>query len=131
MIERIPPALLQTRIGGHLSEAHETRKVCFLSQAPEFLRQLVAELGPLAGTAMVQKDPKTVRESGVVSYDSESIILEIYEDALKRDGLKLHCHVNGNLQTSAWLQLTTLNKDANLWELVQKLRADLEASRPH
>lgn len=131
MIDKIPHALLNTRIGG-MSQAHETRKFCFLFEGPTFLQKVVREIGPLAGNNPVTADNLPFRESGKVVYDSQFLKMEMSEDPLRRNGLKLHYRVldaSGAQVLGGSSTLGRLNKDDALTELVHQIRAQLPASK--
>lgn len=89
MLNRIPPALLVSRVGG-LSLAHEVRKACFLKDAPTFLRELASSLGEQGTIKVIQQNPKM---SGIVSFTGESLKMELFEDPGPQDGVQLVCNV--------------------------------------
>lgn len=89
MLDRIPPALLVSRVGG-LSLAHEVRKICFLKDAPTFLRSLAAMLGEQGTITVQRQNPK---QSGIVSFTGETLKMELFEDPGPQDGVQLVCYV--------------------------------------
>ena len=131
MIAKIPSALLVTRIGGN-SEAHTTRKFNFLAQAPRFLQSLVLEFGALASNGDFTSTSLPCKESGKVAYDSEFLKLEMYEDPLRVNGLRLHFRVinaAGTELLAGARPVIGLAKNAALFELVQEIRDQLQLAK--
>lgn len=128
MIEKIPSALLVTRVGGR-SVAHETRKVCFHFQAPHFLQKVAQEVGPLAGTGVAISTLLPLRESGSVTWESKFLKMKICEDPLRHDGLTLDCSVldaSGALTFGRNTPMGRLAKNAELFELVCQIKEQLK-----
>lgn len=131
MIDKIPQALLTNRIGG-LSLAHETRKHNFHVEAPKFLRALVHEIGPLAAGGTVTTDQIPYRESGKVIYTSQYLSLEMGEDPLSQDGVRLHFRVlseAGLLKVSGRMPMTRFAKHEALSEFIHEIQGQLQRNR--
>lgn len=123
MLERIPPALLAVRIGGHLTPAR-MRKQNFLKFALPFLKSIIQEIGMIAGEGSFSVNPLGDYQSGKATFESPTLYLELAEDEVKQDGIRLTHRIRtpeGQLIESGWAPLAVLKKDNELAVFLYKL----------
>lgn len=88
MLNRIPPALLVSRIGG-MSLAHGVRKTCFVKEAPVFLREVAGILGVQGSVSVL---PQSEKQSGVVTFTGETLRMQVFEDPGPQNGVQFVCY---------------------------------------
>jgi hypothetical protein len=131
MLDKIPFALLTKRIGGILLP-DEMRKFNFLMHAPGFLNQLVSAIGKDAGPGMITTDLQNKRESGRVTFQSKSVKLELSEDPLRKDGVRLDYMVlnpSGGTHYKGDQPCEVLSKGSNLAIFIHKISKELAATK--
>lgn len=127
MLNRIPTALLNSRIGG-LGLAHEMRKVCFLKEAPVFLREVATLLG-VQGAITV--DPQLPRQSGRITFTGETVRMAVFEDPGPQNGAQFSCVIllpDGSTKTTHQRFLADLAKGDAWGYFIHAVKNDL-ASR--
>ena len=131
MLDKIPPALLAKRIGG-LLQPSEMRKFNFLKHAPEFLSSLAVAIGKDAIPGLVTTDPQTKMDSGRVVFKSTTVTLELSEDPLRKDGVRLDYLVTGTAGATTFRgnqPCDVLAKGSNLAIFIHKMSKELAASK--
>ncbi len=131
MLEKIPPALLTKRIGGHLTPAR-MRKENFLKFALPFLKMIVREIGQNVGEGSYSVNPLGQFQSGAIVFDSPQLRLELAEEDIKQDGVRLSHRIKtpeGQLIASGWAPLSLLEKDNELAVYLYKLTKRLAEAK--
>ena len=114
--------LTTNRIGG-FSFAHETRKKNFLKEGPNFLRNLLQEIGAEFEDREIRVEIQPLRGSGSVFFESATARFVLNEDPCVLDGVQLTYSVRkGAGYFAGRIPVVSLTQNVNSQNLLNSLR---------